>query len=87
MKQPSATEAGIPTITGNVILQNVLAVVYWAAGLVAVIMVILAAYLFLTANGDQSKMVKARQCLLAMVIGLIVAISAFLISNFVVENI
>jgi len=73
----------IPKITGTQLLQNGLNIVYFVLGGVAVVIIILAGYQYLTANGDPTKASKAMQTILYAAIGLIVVIFAFAITNFV----
>lgn len=56
-------------------------------GFVAVIMIILGAVQFLTSSGDASKVKKAKDTILYGVIGLVVAILAFSIVNFVLSSV
>lgn len=62
-------------------------VVVGVIGFVAVIMIILGAVQFLTSTGDASKVKKAKDTILYGVIGLVVAILAFSIVNFVLSSV
>ena len=79
-----ASESGdtlIPT------LQVIINVVLGVLGLVAVIMIIIGGFSFMTSQGDASKVTKARNTILYGVIGLIIAMLAFAIVNFVLTNV
>ena len=73
----------LPTDSATAVLGGVLDVIYFIVGAVAVVVIILAGYTFLMANGDPAKLTKARMAILYSVIGLIVVIFAFVITGFV----
>jgi VIT1/CCC1 family predicted Fe2+/Mn2+ transporter len=77
----------IPVVTGNALLTNVLNIVYFILGAIAVVIIILAGYHYLTANGEPGKASKAMQTILYAAIGLIVVIFAFAITNFVMGRV
>lgn len=58
-----------------------------ASALVAVIMIIIAGYTFITASGDPDRIQKAGQTITAAVVGLIIVFVARLIVEFVVARI
>jgi len=68
-----------PTIVKNVI--NLLLLVI---GMIAVIMIIIGGIRYVTSNGDQNQITGAKNTILYAVIGLVVAIMAFAIVNFVI---
>lgn len=78
-----ATSAGIPKESATVILGKALDMVYFIAGAVAVIVIILAGYTFSTAVYDQAKITQAKNSIVYAVVGLIVVIMAFGITQFV----
>ncbi len=69
-----------PTIVGQIV--NAL---LYVLGAVAVIVIIIAGILFATASGDPALITKAKNTLLYAVIGLIVAILAYAIVNYVIK--
>ena len=69
--------------TVKVIINVIIGVV----GLIAVVMVIIGGIGFTTSQGDANKVTKARNTLLYGIIGLVVAILAFAIVNFVLSNV
>lgn len=77
----STTTADLPTL-----IQNIINVLLFIAGAVAVIMIILGAIRYITSNGDQADVKAAKDTILYSVIGLVVAIMAFAIVNFVVSK-
>ena len=85
------SECSIPeSESGNTLiptLQVIINVVLGVLGLVAVIMIIIGGFSFMTSQGDASKVTKARNTILYGVIGLIIAMLAFAIVNFVLTNV
>ena len=82
----NATDTGcvsIPKQDGTALMTNGLNMVYFVLGALAVIIIILAGYQYLTANGEPAKAQKAMQTILYAVIGLVVVVCAFAITNFV----
>ena len=68
-------------------LQTVINVVVGVVGFVAVVMIIMGGISFATSQGDSAKVAKARNTILYGVVGLIVALLAFAIVNFVLSNV
>lgn len=72
----------ITTVVGNII-NSVIAVL----GIVAVIVIIYGGISYMTSLGDSSKVKKGRDAILYGVIGLIICVLAFAITNFVIGTI
>ena len=70
-------------VTINTIVNVVLGVL----GLLAVIVIIYGGFMFTTATGDASKVKKAKDTIMYGVIGLVIALLAYAIVNFVVSSI
>jgi len=58
----------------------------YAAGIIAVIMIIYGAFRYITAGGNAGAITKAKDTILFAVIGLVIAILAFTIVNFVIGS-
>jgi hypothetical protein len=56
-------------------------------GIVMVMLVIYAGYLYLTAQGDDDKVADAKKIIRNAVIGLVIIMSAYAISTFVISNV
>ena len=69
--------------TLNIIINVVVGVV----GFVAVAMIVMGGISFATSQGDTSKVAKARNTILYGVVGLVVALLAFAIVNFVLKSV
>ncbi|MCL2037522.1 pilin [Candidatus Saccharibacteria bacterium] len=79
----AAIDVNVPKVSGDRLMTNILNLAYFILGMVAVIFIIMAGYRYLTANGDPAKAQKAMQTILYAVIGLVVVVAAFAITNFV----
>lgn len=71
------------TSEGN-FLSNLLNTVYFWAGIIAVIVIVVAGFIYVTSQGEASKVAQAKNAILGSVIGLIVIALAFVITNFVI---
>ena len=70
----------------NTLAQNVIGVLFFAVGTIAVIMIIVGGLKYVTANGDSSKITSAKNTILYSVVGLIVALSAYAIVRYVINQ-
>lgn len=68
------------------IVKNVINVILIILGMVAVIMIIIGGIRYTTSNGDSSQIKSAKDTILYAVVGLVVAIFAFAIVNFILER-
>lgn len=68
-------------------IKNVINILLYIIGMVAVIFIVIAGLRFVTSNGDSGTISSARNTVLYAVIGLVVAIMAYAIVNFVLVNI
>lgn len=78
-----AKNLGIPTAQANSTFTGLLTVTYWLAGVIAVIVIVVAGFMYVTSGGDPAKVVRAKNAILYAVIGLVVIILAFIITGFV----
>ena len=69
------------------ILSTIINVIIGVVGFIAVVMMILGGISFITSQGDAAKVTKAKNTILYGVVGLIVAMLAFAIVNFVLGSI
>ena len=76
-------QVDIPTISGNDLLANALDITYFLAGVIAVIVIIIAGLSYATSAGDAGKIAKAKNQILFAVIGLVVVLSAFAVTPFI----
>lgn len=74
--------SGVVELEASVVLGSILGVVYWIAGVVAVIVIILAGMTYITSSGDAGKVAKAKNAIIYGAIGLLIVIMASVITNF-----
>ena len=68
------------------VLKNIVNVIIGIIGFVAVVMMVYGGFLYTTSAGDANKVTKAKNTIMYGLIGLVVALLAFAIVNFVVSN-
>lgn len=76
----------LPT-TPDGILSNILSTVYFWAGIIAVGLIVYGGFMYVISNGDPGRVKKAKDTLLYAVIGLIVVLVAFVITNLVIKGV
>lgn len=74
----------IPKASPDAILSSVLNSVYFISGIVAVVTIIVAGFMYTTSAGDAAKVTKAKNAILYSVIGLVFIALAFTITQFVI---
>ena len=76
----------VPQVLANQsTLEGILSVAYFWAGAVAVIVIVIAGFFYVTANGNAQQIERAKNAILGGVIGLIVIMMAFVITQFVIN--
>lgn len=90
---PSASCGSNTTVCANknnntiyTIVKNIINVLFLAAGIIAVIMIIIGGINYAISSGDKGKLESAKNTVLYAVIGLIIAALAFPIVTFVVDR-
>lgn len=76
-------KVNVPVIDPTKVALGALNIAYYVTGAVAVLVIVIAGFMFVTANGDTGQITKSKNAILYAVIGLVVIISAFAITNFV----
>lgn len=76
-------DVDIPKISATDLLNTALNITYFVAGIICVIVIIIAGYSFTTAVYDPAKITQAKNNLLYAIVGLICVIFAFAITQFV----
>jgi len=79
-------EFGVPQIDGDLLVRNGINLAFYIAGIVAVIVIIIAGVSYATSLGDAGKITRAKNMILYAVIGLVVLLAAFAITNFVMSR-
>lgn len=87
-----ATGAGSSAICGAAkqddaqnIIKNVINTMLFVLGMIAVIMIVIGGIRYVTSGGDSTQVAAAKNTVLYSVVGLVIAIMAFAIVNFVVK--
>lgn len=73
--------------TAKTIWENGLTIAFGLAAGIALLMIVVNGYMYITASGDPKKTAEARQGILYSAIGLVVALSAITIVTFVIRGI
>ena len=68
-------------------LRNIINLLLYVAGIIAVVIIVIAGFRFVTSNGDSAQVSKAKNTIIYALVGLVVAIMAYAIVNFILENI
>ncbi|USN96556.1 MAG: hypothetical protein H6797_05865 [Candidatus Nomurabacteria bacterium] len=78
---------GAPTSITGTTVGNLLGVVYFIAGIVAVLAIIIGGVRYVGANGDSSQIQAAKNTITYAVVGLIVVIMAAGITQFILQQV
>lgn len=82
------TQVGIPRVEADsTALKNALNTVYTWAGIVAVLVIVIAGYFFVLSRGDSNQTARARNAIISAAIGLVVVLFAFVITQFILGNV
>jgi cytochrome bd-type quinol oxidase subunit 2 len=76
-------DADVPKVPMGQLIANALNIVYFVVGIVAVVVIIVSGFQYLTSNGDSAKAQKAMHTILDCAIGIAVVLFAFAITSFV----
>lgn len=89
--QAAGAEQCAPGGTGSgalgTFITNIINILLFVIGAIAVIMIIIGGIRYITSNGDSAQTTGAKNTILYAVVGVVVALMAFAIVNFVVKNI
>lgn len=83
-KGVNADAAGIQKVNADTLLANILNMAYYIGGSVAVIVIVFAGIMYVASAGDAGRITRAKNMILYAVVGLIVILAAFAITNFVI---
>lgn len=77
-------QVDIPQLDADEVLRNGLNIAYFIAGIVAVVTIIVAGIMYATSSGDSGAVTKAKNLILYSIVGLVIVLSAFAVTNFVI---
>jgi uncharacterized BrkB/YihY/UPF0761 family membrane protein len=83
----SPDDINVPRVDEDTALQNILNTAYTWAGIVCVIILVIAGIMYVLSAGDSSKVKKAKDAIMGAVIGLIFILLAYTITAFVMGRI
>jgi len=79
---------GVPAVKDpNAVLTNVTNTVYMVAGIVCVVVIIVAGFFYVTSAADASQVKRAKNAIIGACVGLIVILMAFTLTQFVIGRI
>lgn len=79
----TVNDYGVREISADELVLTIVNFVYYIAGIVAVIVIIIAGIMYSTSLGDAGRITRAKNMILYSVIGLVILLAAFAITNFV----
>lgn len=71
--------------TSDFDLGYLLGQVYLYMGMLAVLIIVIAGFIFITANGDANRIAAAKRALMSAIVGLLIILFAFAITQFVIS--
>ena len=80
----NAANLNIVKISADQLLSNALNTVYLVSGILAVIVIIVAGYFYVTSAGNSTNVEKAKNAIIYSVVGLVIILLAFVITWFVI---
>jgi hypothetical protein len=83
--EETAGAAGLPKTSITSIVGNIIRALMGALGLIFFILVIYGGIMWMTAAGNEEKIKKAKTLLTSAVIGLLIVLSAYAITSYVVD--
>ncbi|MEK7644386.1 MAG: pilin [Patescibacteria group bacterium] len=81
-----AAATGLTAQDPRIVASKIINVVLGLLGIIATVLIFYAGFLWMTSAGEEEKAEKARNIIYGAVIGLIIILSAFTISAFVINN-
>ncbi len=79
-----ADTVNVPKADADTVFTGMLNLAYWAAGVTAVIVIVVAGIMFATADGSPDKIARARKAIVYSVVGLVIILFAAVITQFVI---
>lgn len=76
------SQVNLPKLTAGNVVESILGATYFLVGIISVIMIIVGGFQYTTA-GDAASAAKARKTIIYSVVGLVISLSAFTITQFV----
>ncbi|MBQ7802662.1 hypothetical protein IJ380_02265 [Candidatus Saccharibacteria bacterium] len=74
------------TTNADTVVKSVINTILYVVGILAVVMIIMGGIQYTTSAGDQAKVTKAKNTILYGIVGLVIAVLAYAIVNFVLSK-
>ena len=68
-------------------IKDIINILLFLIGMIAVLMIVIAGFRFVTSNGDANTVSSAKNTIIYAVIGIVIAIMSYAIVNFILDNI
>ena len=81
-----AQDSGLGTVDLKILIARIVRIILGFLGIIAVIINIYAGYLWMTSQGEEEKIEKAKKILLNGIIGLVIVLSSYLIVSYVISR-
>ena len=78
--------SGLGTVDVKILIARIVRIILGFLGIIAVIINIYAGYLWMTSQGEEEKIEKAKKILLNGIIGLVIVLSSYLIVSYVINR-
>jgi hypothetical protein len=78
-----ASDVNVPKIEADALLPAILTTVYFAAGAAAIIVIVIAGIFYSISQGQPDKIKRAKEAILYSLVGLVIIMVAFTITNFI----
>ncbi len=75
-----------PVTNADTAFHNILNTVYVWAGIIAILVIIIAGIMYTVSQGEQAKITRAKDMIIGAVVGLIVILMAFIITQYVLGS-
>lgn len=83
---PRAGDLGLGTATLSELIRSIISLILGFLGVIAVLIILWAGFIWMTAGGEPDKVDKAKKMIYAGITGLVIIFSAYAISQFVFAN-
>jgi len=82
----AATNPGLGTQELETTVQDIIKIILSFLGLIAVIVILIGGFMWMTAGGNSEQVAKGRSWIINGVIGLVIILSAYAIASFVIDQ-
>lgn len=82
----AAADIGLGDADVKEIVNNIIGVILGFLGLIAVVLILIGGFMWMTAGGNEDRVKKGRQFIINGIIGLVIILAAYAIASFVITN-